>query len=407
MIMLKRKWQVQFFLLMLSVFSISIGYGIVLPILPFLLENRFGGNNDFSVAWHTGMMTGVFMFMLFICAPLWGKLSDNIGRRQVILIGLGGSIISLILFGLSQQLWFSYLMRALGGAVASAVLPVSLAYISDTSFKELRARQFAWMSASATFGFLIGPVIGGWLSEVVVAVQITGVDSALFPFLIASAFGFLVWLALFFQLTDSTIQLPKSDKHPKQLRQQVTSLNTLRFLALLGMFALGSFEVGIALQGQQVLMLTPFKIGILYMVCSITMLLIQVFLFSSLIRYFSFVQIIVCALLIMAIGLVLFPLMTKFKFVILAVGLVGFSSGVLVPILAYQASLSTDLPQGELLGKQTASGSLGQALGSMLAGVLFSIVAYAPFWLASGVLITGILSIHIYRRQTTGMRQYK
>jgi len=383
--------QIQFFLLMISVFTVFIGYGIILPILPFLLENRFDGGAGFSVAWHTGMMTGVFMFMVFLCAPLWGRLSDRIGRRPVILIGLGVSVITLMLFGISQQLWFSYLMRALGGAVASAVLPVTLAYISDTCSMELRARRFAWMSASATLGILIGPVAGGWLSEASLWSKIILIDATSLPFIITGIFGLLVWIALFIKLTEPVNIESKSKLLYEKTNKKAISSHVLLFLTLLGMFALGSFEVGIALQGQQVLFFNAFQIGILYMTCSLTMLFIQIFLFSILIRYFSFVQIIISALLIMAVGMALFPLATQFEFVLLAVALVGFSSGVLVPLLAYQVSLSADISRGEVLGRQTAASSLGQALGSILAGGLFSIMVQAPFWLAASLLITGAL----------------
>lgn len=399
-VMLHPPQQIQFFLLMMSVFTVSIGYGIALPILPFLLENRFGGGASFLVSWHTGMMTGVFMFMLFICAPLWGKISDRFGRRPVILIGLGGSVIALVLFGIAQQLWFSYLMRALGGAAASAVLPVSLAYISDTYSKELRARRFAWMSASATLGFLIGPVVGGWLISIDLSSKTTAIDALSFPFIIAGVFGLIIWIALYIKLSEPAVIESNSEIIAEKTNIQPTSSNILLFLALLGMFALGSFEVGIALQGQQVLLLTPFQIGILYMTCSVTMLVIQIFLFSVLIRYFSFGQIILWAMFIMAAGMGLFPLVTRFEYVLLAVALVGFSSGVLVPILAYQASLAAEISQGAVLGKQTAAGSLGQALGSISAGGLFSTMTQAPFWFATGLLVAGaILGIRFSKMQ--------
>lgn len=382
---------VQFFLLMLSVFTVFIGYGIALPILPFLLENRFLDGADFSIAWHTGMMTAVFMFTLFIFAPLWGKLSDRIGRRPVILMGLGGCVVALIVFALVESLWLAYLTRALGGAVVSAVLPVALAYIGDTSSAKQRARRFAWMSAAATLGFLIGPVLGGWLSDASLAsaMNISNIDSLSLPFLFAAAGGSLVWIAVYLSLSEPTALLSKLPVAPDNPPLAAKSINSLLLLALLGMFGLGSFEVGIALQGQQVLNLDPFQIGLLFMECSLMMVLVQVFLFARLVRYFSFTHIIVSSLLLMAAGLVLFPLAVDFVMVVLAVGLVGLGSGVLIPILAYQTSLNAGMSQGVALGKQTAAGSLGQGLGSVLAGGLFGVASQAPFWLTAGLLTAG------------------
>ena len=161
------------------------------------------------------------MFTLFAFAPLWGKLSDRIGRRPVILIGLGGCVAALMAFGLVEELWLAYLTRALGGAVVSAVLPVALAYIGDTSSRELRARRFAWMSAAATLGFLIGPVVGGWLSAPTVSLNIFGVDSTSFPFLVSAAAGSLVWVVVYLGLSDPPAvlsQQPRSEEHTSELQ---------------------------------------------------------------------------------------------------------------------------------------------------------------------------------------------
>jgi len=125
------------------------------------------------------------------------------------------------------------------------------------------------------------------------------------------------------------------------------------------------------------------------MECSLMMVVVQVLLFTVLIRNFSFTFIITSALLIMALGLVLLPLAARFEIIILATALVGIGSGVLIPVLAYQTSLNAGISQGEALGKQSAAGSLGQGLGSVLAGVLFSIASPAPFWSTAGLLIIG------------------
>lgn len=384
-----------FFLLMLSVFTVFIGYGIALPILPFLLQNRFGGEAGLSIAWHTGMMTGIFMFTLFIFAPLWGKLSDRIGRRPVILIGLGGCFVTLAVFAKVEVLWLAYLTRALEGAVVSAVLPVALAYVSDINSRDLRAQHFAWISAAATLGFLIGPGVGGWLSGLTLSAKLSGVDASSFPFLIAAAFGLIVWIVVFLGLSESTPLGMQSSrilaKPYSNGNSRTTSFNSLLLLALLGMFGLGSFEVSLALQGQQVLNLTPFQIGMLFMECSLMMIVVQVLLFAPLIRKFSFTHIISNALLIMAVGLSLMPLATRFEIIILATGLVGIGSGVLIPVLAYQTSLISSMSQGAALGKQTAAGSLGQGLGSVLAGALFGLANTAPFWFTAALLITGAL----------------
>ncbi|MFV2004316.1 MAG: MFS transporter [Gammaproteobacteria bacterium] len=383
-------WPLQFFLLMLSVFNVFVGYGIALPVLPFLLQDRYAGVVDFSVAWHTGMMTGVFMITLFLFAPLWGKLSDRLGRRPVILIGLGGCVVALMAFALVETLWLGYFTRALGGAVVSAVLPVALAYVSDISSPELRARRFAWISAAATLGFLVGPGVGGWINGSDLATN-NVVDATALPFLLGSIAGLIIWIVVLFGLSESTsLSMQSLNKTDKQFLP-VTAVNSLIFLAILGMFGLGSFEVSLALQGQQLLNLTSFQIGMLFMVCSLMMVIVQVLLFSILAHTFSFRYIITTALLTMSAGLGLIPFAVGFNMVLFATALVGIGSGVLIPLLAYQTSLNAGNVQGAALGKQTAAGGLGQGLGSIMAGALFGFASQTPFWFTAILLAGGAL----------------
>lgn len=96
-----------FFWLMAAVFAVALGYGVALPILLFFLERLLADSSRFSVSWHVGMMTSVCAFAMFLFAPLWGRLSDKVGRRPVILAGLGGFVVMLGMFGLSRDLWFA------------------------------------------------------------------------------------------------------------------------------------------------------------------------------------------------------------------------------------------------------------------------------------------------------------
>ena len=149
-----------FFLSLASIFIVSMGYGIVLPVLPFFLESLLETGTR-SISWHTGMLTGIYMLTLFIGAPFLGRFSDKVGRRLIILIGLGGFILSLAAFGFSKTLGMAYLTRGLGGLFAAAVSPVALAYVSETALEQQRARRFAWMSTASILGFLIGPMLSG------------------------------------------------------------------------------------------------------------------------------------------------------------------------------------------------------------------------------------------------------
>ena len=377
-----------FFLLMAAVFTVYTGYGVVLPILPFWLE-RISGN--LSVPWHTGMLAGVYMLALFAFAPAWGHASDRIGRRPVILLGLGGFVLALVLFGLTRSLWLGYLARILAGLFAAAVLPVTLAYVADTSHWQWRARRFAWMSTASLLGFLLGPALAGWLSGVAMAmpaVTMVRRGAIWLPFLVTGALGAVVMLASGFRLPEPAAS-PPPQRDEDAPRSDGGILRALFLLSLLVYFGVGSFEVGIALLGQRSLGLDPSRIGIMFMECSLVMLLAQTLVFSPLARDHGGRRLITPSFLLMAVGLALLPVAAVFGALLFWVGLVAAGSGILIPLLGYLVSLHGGASQGAALGKQTAAASLGQALGSAAAGGLFGVAAAAPFWLTAGLLVVG------------------
>jgi MFS family permease len=133
---------------LLAMFAITVGYGIVLPILPFLIE-RFASTADTAtLSRHTGLLTGTYILAIFLFAPLWGRLSDRWGRRPVMLTGLVGFAATVGLFAVIERLPLLYLGRFLDGVFAAAITPAAYAYIGDHApTKEWRARRFAMILA--------------------------------------------------------------------------------------------------------------------------------------------------------------------------------------------------------------------------------------------------------------------
>ncbi len=380
-----------FLLLMAAVFSVSVGHGIILPILPAFLERLPLDASRLSIAWHTGMLTGVYMFALFACAPLWGHISDRIGRRPVILIGLGGFILASMVFALSQSLGLAYITRIVAGAGAAAVLPVTLAYVGDMSARETRARYFAWMSGVSILGFMAGPALSGTLLEVYpTLMQVIGLgDRLAAPFFIAAVFGAVIWALSYFNMPEAVARSAAADDNFSE--QPATPVAILFILTLLLLFGVSAFEVALALLGQQVLGFTPGQIGVLFMVCSLAMFVVQILFFSMLIKQLESRRMVVYLLLAMSIGLVWLPGMSEFGAILFFVALIAAAAGVLTPLLAYQVSLGATTGCGAALGKQTAAASLGQALGSVAAGGLFALRPESPFWFAAALLLVGAM----------------
>jgi len=153
------------FILLSCLFVVMIGYGITLPVLPFYIERiaSEAGIAQQSIVLHVTLLTGVYSLMQLAGAPLWGRWSDRIGRRPLILIGIAGYIIAQVLFGLSTSLWLLYAARIIGGILSSATLPVSAAYVVDMTTKRERSRGMAWLGTTASLGVVVGPALGGLL----------------------------------------------------------------------------------------------------------------------------------------------------------------------------------------------------------------------------------------------------
>ncbi len=361
-----------------AVFVVAMGYGMVLPVLPFLLERALGAAAREAIAWHTGLLTGVYMLALFLFAPLWGRVSDRVGRRTVILLGLVGFSGAILAFAFSSNLMLAYALRLLAGLFAAAIVPVIFAWIGDEQAPHARARSFAWLYAANALGFLFGPALSGWL---------TFADAPALPFYVVATLSGLLWFAAYRRFPESRVRSGQATPETK-----APSLAGLLALSLLVMLGLGSFEVGLALHGRQVLNLGPREIGWMFAECSLVMIVVQTLLLAPLIRRRGGRRLLAPGFLAMAAGVGLLPYAANYSLSLLAVALFAAASGLLIPALAYLVSLAAGAAQGAALGRQTAAASLGQAAGSVAAGWLFTLSVGAPFWVIAGLLALGALA---------------
>jgi len=139
----------------------AVGIGLIFPILPRLLEDV---THTQSIAPYIGVMTALYAVMQFIFAPVLGALSDNLGRRPVLLISLAGAALNYVVMAFAPQLWMLVLGRAIAG-LTSANVSVATAYITDISSEDTRAHRFGLFNAMFGIGFIIGPVLGGLLGD--------------------------------------------------------------------------------------------------------------------------------------------------------------------------------------------------------------------------------------------------
>jgi MFS family permease len=383
--------------LMLAVFTVSMGYGIVLPLLPYLIERLLGAGGDTSqVSSATGLLTGLYTLALFIFAPIWGHLSDRFGRRSILLIGLIGFSATMLTFAFIENLTAVYAERFLSGMFAAAVTPVALAVIGDFATTEAaRARRLTFVSLAGVSGFLLGPMMGVFLTQGSARWLPVGraIGSLSMPLAGTALLALLVALAAMMTVLSSRSHDPAAQSSqllPKPAAWLVPRLLALSFIVSAG---IGVFEVGLALRGKQELGLAQYEIALMFTECSLVMLVVQAVVFSPWVKPASTRWLIVPALAVLAGGLFLVPRTSSLSMMLVVIGAVAASAGILSPIFTYWISSKAGKAQGGELGKQTSAASLGAAFGSAAGGLLFGFawLPDASFILAALLAVAGAL----------------
>ena len=175
-------------IIFVTVFIDLLGFGIIIPLLPFYAES-FGAS-----AFTIGLLGTSFSLMQFLFSPIWGRWSDKIGRRPIILLGLMGSCLSYLGLALATSLPLIFFARIIGG-IAGANIATAQAYIADVTTPENRAKGMGMVGAAFGLGFIFGPAIGGLLSRL-------GPEA---PMWFASALCFANFTAAWFLLPESRL----------------------------------------------------------------------------------------------------------------------------------------------------------------------------------------------------------
>ena len=372
-------------MLLLAVFVVALAYGVQLPLMPSLLERQVG--SAAAVSWHTGALAGVYTLALFLFAPAWGYVSDRWQRRGVILIGLAGFAVALAIFAFIDRLAALYVGRFLSGAFSAAIVPASLALIADVSPDEAwRARRFAWINIAGIAGFLVGPAIGGALGNM----WKSAMPPSGAPFLAiaaaSAAVAAVAWRLLPLTRSDTKRKL-RRDEHGGNRRQLHLLLVASSLLAL----GLGTFEVGLALIGTQELQLPPAEVGSMFTECMVVMAAAQILVFNPWFPPRATRWLMTPAFGLLAGGLLLLSTANAGAQLYWAVAVIAGAAGILSPVIGFWVSLTAGKAQGRDLGWQTSASSIGQAVGSAMAGLLYGTAQLmeGAFLLAAGGALAG------------------
>ena len=392
------------FYIYFSIFLVYVGYGLTLPLLPFFVERMSSQPmSQETVSLHVGMITGVFALMQVLFAPLWGKLSDRIGRKPLFSIGLLGTAASIFLFGISNNLSWLYSSRILGGIFSAAVIPVASAYVSDLSSFEIRGKVLAWIGAASAIGATIGPAVASFLTNInlpnVFSFGNFSFDEFSTPFTIVTI---LLGLNLFL-----VKQLPESAGYGsdftsftiKKEKVNILSLiKNIRFLLILtfvSQYSLMLFEATFSLHAKYFTNYGIYELGIIFSVCGGVMGIAQTFFIGNLIDKKGEYLLIPIGFLLTAIGIFTLMVFENLFLILLSVTILSIGISAITPSLS--SLISKKFPQntGSALGIQNSADNLGKGIGAIFGGVLFALNIHLPF-LSAGLLLL-IIALGLFK----------
>jgi DHA1 family tetracycline resistance protein-like MFS transporter len=367
----------------LIVFIDLLGFGIILPLLPFIAE-KFKAS-DFQV----GLLTATYSFFQFVGAPILGDLSDRFGRKKILLISQIGTFAGFIMLGFANSLWLIFLSRLIDGLTGGNI-SIAQAYIADVTTSKNRARGMGIIGADFGLGFIFGPAIGGFLAQFGFAT----------PAFFAAFISLLSVFATLFLLKETVtnnkaipIQKKKFDLKKLYLLLKQKPIGFLIILFFVLNLAFSSFQGIFALWAERKLNFGPQNIGYLFAYIGILSVITQLKILPELLKRIKEIKLLQLGVLMRSIGLVLVPFST-FPFVIyISFFLIAIGNGISEPTLQSIASENVDQKHyGQVLGYLQSSGSLGRISGPILGGGLFEFIGTsAPFLFAGSTTFLAYL----------------
>jgi len=367
------------YILTFVLFVVMLGYGIIIPILPFYIESMGAGGTEL------GFLVASYAVMRLFFGPIWGGLSDRVGRKPILLIGISGYAITMVWFGLATQLWMLFAARILAGILSSATAPTTMAFIGDSTPEDERGGGMGLLGAAGGVGTIFGPAFGGFLAG----------DSLSTPFFIAAGLSVLSLILAIIFLPES---LPAEERQDNKkngklvdlrlwgqaIMSPIGSLLTLTFIStcglmifanVFGLYTLERFKFG------------PEDVGVMMMVLGLVSALAQGLLAGPLIKKLGDDLVIKASLLATAFGFGLMVLANSYITILLATAFFALTVALQVPALSSLTSQRATIPQGIAMGLSNSFVSLGRIVGPLFGGYIFDVNMLLPYVSGSIIMV--------------------
>lgn len=390
-----------------------LGFGIVLPLLPFYAQ-------EFSASAVTiGLLYSVYSFMQLIFSPIWGSLSDRIGRRPIMLLSTFGAVLAYVIFGLAETLGVLFFSRVIAGVMGGNI-STAQAYIADVTDKENRAKGMGLLGAAFGIGFVVGPASATLLIHSSFHDFVAGIGFVEFadwmrvnrfalPGFFAAFLSFCSFLMVLLKLpetVDTSKEKPAGMSRPsvftprfwRQLsKQKSTTSRGFLIPLIIGFFLLSFGESSLysafPLFAEQELNLTAEQVGIQFFYIGIVAVIIQGFLIKPLTNRFDEEKIFLVGNILMIIGLACIPLAANTLQLALALCLMAVGKSLNTPTITSLISQEAEEEHvGAVMGTAQGMSGLGRMIGPTWGGALFAVYFGFPF-VATAAIVAGTVWI--------------
>jgi DHA1 family tetracycline resistance protein-like MFS transporter len=389
--------------LFLTVFIDLIGFGMVIPFLSFYAREY--GASGIAV----GAVVGIYSIMQFFFAPVWGRLSDRVGRRPVMLVSLVASTSGYLLFAFSRSLTVLFASRVIAG-IGGANIGTAQAYIADSTTSADRAKGMGLIGAAFGMGFILGPPLSGVLSTVGTH---HGYAGNLLPGLVAAAMSFTALLIALSVLAESKPPdlVPRSGLPPQFDKRIWTEIGRNALLALLmsalflELLAVAGMETSVTLHARDRFDFSQMDMAYFFLFMGLIVATIQGGLIGRIVRRIGEKNVIAIGATSFMIGFALVPSIFRVPLLYVVAFLIAIGQGLCYPALTSLVSkVAPDADRGSILGLATSVGSLARFLGPILSGFLYDLAKAAGAFYGGAVIMAIALAISLRMRSAGEQR---